>query len=1054
MPPKRHVDAEPDNESEHSDASTSFSLASDDLAQFALDDTDDDPDYESEDSDAAIDPRLLDDTFPSFSDDEDEDDPDISLAADAAMASFHNDLKAAGGFKKARTGRQLHGNRFGGRRAVGEQQFSFEVNSLMGDANQNYAMGNLDAAMAAVKKVIQIEAGVYAAWKLMGEIFRERGDERRCLLAFLSAAHARPKDWELWLECAKMSLGIAEEAGVEAESQVSAEGERDKQSEEWLAGGKGGWKEQAIYCYTRAISANPENIDAIFDRALLYKETGKLKKAAEGLMMIHNLLPYDMGMLKEIASLYTQMGHAKIAEAIGLYEKAIAHFRKKKDKRSFGWSELNILVELFIMDKRWIEAINTIKEVARWLLGRDEETFWDNYEDDREWDVDDASRESVAGFDADKFSATAYMLPIELRVKLGLCRLELTQTDAAMKHFSYLTPLDPIDYYDLFAEVGHALFQHSLFESAIHYYFNAVQGSPEFDRKLWFNLAHCYKALDQVDDAEECYNGILENNPTDTYALLELANIYEMSDRRGEALDLVNKVLEIRSHADWDDDIAETGRRRYTTRFGPDGARVSRLTVQEAFELNERRTEQTSAKYKKLEMIWPEVQKGKKEAVKEWLDVAGDLVDDFRNTRALYPSERGKPFMGFISTAARRAKAVGEQVRIQKMQIRLQETLGYEELPAELPDAGANFRGLPFPTWLSLFLTYALTLAIHSDYRDSYSVCAAAKECTVFYRSKPILTTIWATWLSCAILARDHDSVSTILRWFLTTFQFQTEVYNMFTIALTATGERGALDVYHSAANQKYMLRHIKIMDESISGKKRINAAQLTNLGDNGKELVPQEMDTLLLMLYGHMLHVGKSYRSALNYYTRAYALSPESPVINLCIALSYMHRSMQRQSENRHFQALQCWVFFLEYAAKRRRMARELMDIKEGEEDLETEIEIQYNLARAEHHYGLSHLAVRRYEKVLQIGDEKFGPVEQNHGTDGKTTTEDVDDDGDVIMGDADSAENTVAVEEVKHGDTFGDMRYEAAYNLQMIYMTSGCEELAMEVTKKWLII
>lgn len=292
----------------------------------------------------------------------------------------------------------------------------------------------------------------------------------------------------------------------------------------------------------------------------------------------------------------------------------------------------------------------------------------------------------------------------------------------------------------------------------------------------------------------------------------------------------------------------------------------------------------------------------------------------------------------------------------------------------------------------------------------------------------------------------------------------------MFTIALTATGERGALDVYHSAANQKYMLRHIKIMDESISGKKRINAAQLTNLGNDGQEFVPKEMDTLLLMLYGHMLQVGKSHRSALNYYTRAYALNPESPVVSLCIALSYMHRSMQRQSENRHFQALQCWVFLSEYAEKRRKMAKRIRGSRshtQGKEKQEQEIrdedvpvppeiemEIEYNIARAEQHYGLSHLAVRRYENVLRIGDKEYGPITKDSEQEEPQRVTDIDPDAmDVDVDGIDHARSELKSNDHEK-DPYGDLRYEAAYNLQMIYMTSGCEELAMEVTKRWLVI
>lgn len=168
---------------------------------------------------------------------------------------------------------------------------------------------------------------------------------------------------------------------------------------------------------------------------------------------------------------------------------------------------------------------------------------------------------------------------------------------------------------------------------------------------------------------------------------MELANIYEMSDRKAEALELVNKVLKIKTQNEREEDITgDINRRRYRSNTGNDanGGTSERprrhvhqkLSAKEAFELNERRTEQTTAKYRKLEMLWPAVQEGEKDAIKEWLDVAGELVDDFRNTRALYPSERGKPFLGFVSTAERRARAVSERVRIEKMQARLQETLG------------------------------------------------------------------------------------------------------------------------------------------------------------------------------------------------------------------------------------------------------------------------------------------------------------------------------------------------------------------------------------------
>ena len=59
-------------------------------------------------------------------------------------------------------------------------------------------------------------------------------------------------------------------------------------------------------------------------------------------------------------------------------------------------------------------------------------------------------------------------------------------------------------------------------------------------------MATCYKALNKVDDAEDCYVTVSEAYPTNTDAMMELASIYEVSNRKAEALDLVNDVIALR----------------------------------------------------------------------------------------------------------------------------------------------------------------------------------------------------------------------------------------------------------------------------------------------------------------------------------------------------------------------------------------------------------------------------------------------------------------------------------------------------------------------------
>ena len=475
------------------------------LAVYSIDDTDDDPNYfeddngnlpgrlrgtsndnsldlpsasESDDGDDGDDDD--DDDDGDDEEDDDEDDDDAAVINDDEMEEFYHDLKAALGFKKAGSGRRAGG--------IGDEAPSFEVKALMGQANQAFGLGQLDRALEGAKKVIQIEAGVYSAWKLLGEIFRKKGKLHRCLLAWLTAAHARPKDWELWLTCARMSL--------------------DRYGSRRL-----NYHDQAIYCLNHAIHANPNHIDVIYDRSLLLKEAGQLHKAVDGFATLHRLLPNDTSILRDMAALLTELGH--LPDAIAHYAHSAAYFMSAGDPdHAFGWSELNIFVELHMMGRRWADAIATLKRIARWLYGRADESFWDCNrdrdcapgDDDRESDSTDERRKELRQYVPLHFDPDTYTLPLELRVKLGVCHIKLGHHDEALRHFKHLdNVVDPVEYYDLFQEAGDALSEAKAPREALAYYLRIVntnQPPPQaqLDRKLLFRLAPCYKALNRVCD--------------------------------------------------------------------------------------------------------------------------------------------------------------------------------------------------------------------------------------------------------------------------------------------------------------------------------------------------------------------------------------------------------------------------------------------------------------------------------------------------------------------------------------------------------------------------
>ncbi|KAI9014686.1 hypothetical protein BC832DRAFT_546156 [Gaertneriomyces semiglobifer] len=151
----------------------------------------------------------------------------------------------------------------------------------------------------------------------------------------------------------------------------------------------------------------------------------------------------------------------------------------------------------------------------------------------------------------------------------------------------------------------------------------------------------------------------------------------------------------------------------------------------------------------------------------------------------------------------------------------------------------------------------------------------------------------------------------------------------------------------------------------------------------------------LLYTTYGHLMQAARSYLSAIAFFVKAYALCPEDPLINLSLGVAHLLRAMQRKSENRHLHVVQGLTFIMRYHTIR------------GETQ-----EASYNVGRAFHHIGLNHLAIPYYEKVLHLSDEGKLP------------------------------------------DPSLDLKGEAAYNLSLIYISSGSVGLAEEVLRNYCTV
>ncbi|KAK9477446.1 hypothetical protein V1514DRAFT_363827 [Lipomyces japonicus] len=1060
------------------------------------DDDDEDDDEGDNDDDELVDPVLRSDAV-----------------ADAEFDDFEANLRAAAGFSKAGKAKQRHRSGKSKKSSSRHKQAvrrehepSEEVKILLGLANQAYATNELDEAERILAEIIRIDNNVYAAWKTLGEIHRQRNDIAKCLLAWITAGHLRRKDGELWSICGKLSMEI-------------------------------GLINQSLYCYNRAILANGQDVESIFERGLVFKEMGNLGKALESFKKLQDLLPDDVTVVRELASVFVLQKN--LPSAAKLYEDMYAETRwpstennetsrqqqQRRPPARFGWSELNILAELYGAQGEYLKAIKFIKATARFFLGRAAEKFWDSMPDNNDEEFEPTMGPFHKQVRAGNYGMVdRFTLPLDLRAKMAAYRLKLAETNAALHHAGFLIKQaeslehhnkpELTQYADLFQDVADVFADAELYDTALALYAPLAEVEELATPQLVMAMGRCLQGIGDFDQAEAAYLTVIEGDSTNVDAKIALAEVYEATGKRTKALQLVNDVMILRREQDQnnragsfkpghDDELLSEAlsqaqpqeqQQHERVQLLPTGhenvlsfipnvdprakargrgsagngglGRTPRATRSERMEAEEKALVLVAAKARRLKQYQDGLRSGNPVAISEWLQTASELVDMFTNTKAFYLVDKNQVFRGFFPTARRRAKKQNINDRLVGMANRLQESITGSPAPMQSEDdnegAGdgekpntTEFRGLLFDDWLSLFMQYALTLAWHEEIEDAYQVLRKAKDANVFHHDRDRMRVINYVHLSCALHVRDFKTAMEIVRVILAHAhaQFEPAAYRLFLCCMPSGN--AASDLFRLASTQKYLLRHVKGADsralgKTITGSVKVKGQHVAvNNDDNDDgddhedhdDVNDEEYDdddnengnmnhdenhddgagganVVLLTLYGHILAASRSHVPSLNYYMRAFAVAPADPSVLFAVGLAHLHRAMQRQTNNRHAQIVQGLSFLMEYA--RVRVGRGVDDDDSHVVAKWNEIEeVEYNLGRAFHMLGLFSLAIKYYENVLDV----IEPGE-NHDDD--------DDDDDVRR-------------------TYS-LKYEAAYNLQLVYVMSGNFKLARQLADKYL--
>ena len=511
-------------------------------------------------------------------------------------------------------------------------------------------------------QALLINPEMYPAHNLLSEIHAARGDKEKALSAAWNGAHTRPRDPEMWSRIACLIL------------------QRDDED-------RSSTLRDAIYCYNRILYVDSSNVEARYQRAALNHELGHKRKAANEYEQLIKQLPHDTTVLRHLAEIYIDLDEPDCA--LSHYEASIHHFQSLEpcNVTRFSWSDVNIVCELYGVQRRYDEGIKVLKVLARWLLGRAKENCWEAFdEDDREWDLEDQPRRNdVSGFVSGEHDVISYGdgLPLELRVKLGVFRLKskdlnLMEAIASISHenrlrrwltlfqnhFEFLEPEDDeagakiYDYPDLFREAANALRVKGYFHEALRYYEPVQQISEYADAAYLMDMASCYKAIGLRTEAEDCYKTVVDSddgNPEARRRLEEMCTELGTSPRGSTNKDETVSVRHHKARERVGDKKAKQPKRSKALPSWVPTMLAPRLVPQSAkkvsLEKEEAQEEDVKALYLRREVLTEKARDGDESSKTEWMATTKTLIQAFKNNKVFYPFDKHHKFYGYSREA-------------------------------------------------------------------------------------------------------------------------------------------------------------------------------------------------------------------------------------------------------------------------------------------------------------------------------------------------------------------------------------------------------------------
>lgn len=836
-------------------------------------------------------------------------------------------------------------------------------------AKEEYEAGNIQDAILLIEEAILADNEARLPYILLDIIHTDLGNHEAALKAKIAAATAGGTVLEDWIDVAERSFNM-------------------------------GYYSQATTFYLRAVDLKRNDPELRWKLIEAYIALGDYKHAAKNARKLHQKYPAESEFTSILGKLYLKTN--QIQEAVTLYEDILAKSMESTPidislVHPFGFSELNVLCELYEMQQAWSKGIHTIKSVSRRLLDRKEETWWDDIPDDSEFDD---RRFKNSRFAKSQFynDPSKFYLPLDIRAKLLTFRLEKGDKKEALIHAGFLLNADVNEYVDLLWEAGMLFSKHHDYKTSLRL-FTAIMNNNQdevYATELLLAVAKCELELELYTEARQHLEMVVEADPKNTEALVGL----------GEVTFLLDDVAASRHYAGMLSNIIQQSKlemnevhrkKRATILSRPDDeikSSVISSTTQvqndessfiqhipyirktRSLAVNDRKRLQEEIKkhvlqlYDELHRHWQYIIEAPDNlaAVIKWKQIAHKLMEQILSTKNFTYGKRIHLYIDNMkdhNTIEDRLNILENKILQDDIDNIEEEEAENDEIMSELNSRQAALRsenemqarkemifrrknipirGLTTEQWFTIFMQYALVAAKYNkDAETSYRVLAAANSFKIF-KDDGLTETIPLVKLVCAYFAEDYRISSDSLRGYLIQDPYINDIYRLQAVILSSGIEK--VNIYRGANFYKSFQRRLRFV-QSHSKK---------------------SVQVYIICSYTALLN--RSYILALGYLKNALDIAPNEPLIHLLMGVCNISRALNRLSRSRHTEILQGFSNLAKYYELRS---------KEGEKSIEDEKNFRLKL-----------------EKSDTTKNESNASVPKN-----------VDDEGDVEMEEAGESEN-----------------------------------------------